>query len=227
MSRFDVGAMMAFDLETTGVDPKTCRIVTSAVVSLRSGQAPNKELRLADPGIEIPEAASAVHGITTEHAREHGAPHDQVLAETIADIRRGWKDGFTLIVFNASYDLSVLHAHDPSFTVDGLVFDPHVIDKKYEKFIKGKGQRQLGATCARYNVRLDSAHDATEDALAAARLAWMMAKKWPELTEMDGDELMEMQAISSYEDRKSLYEYFRKQGRDVSDFNLNETWPMS
>lgn len=224
MSRFDVGAMMAFDLETTGTNPKECKIVTSALVSLRSGQQPVKELRLADPGVEIPEAASNVHGITTEMARKDGAPHDQVLAETIAGIRKGWSEGFTLIAFNAAYDLSVLHTQDPSFTVDGLVVDPFVIDKKFDKYRGGK--RTLGSVCEHYNVRLDAAHDATEDALAAARLAWMQAKKWPEIAEMDGDELMELQAISYYEDRKSLKDYFENKGRDISDFDLPQTWPM-
>src|SRR5699024_7334107 len=122
----------------------------------------------------------------------------------------------------ATYDLTVMLAQDPSFTIDGLVLDPFVIDQHFDQFRKGK--RTLEMTCEHYQVRLDSAHDATEDALAAARLAWVMAKKWPELTSMSGEELMEQQAIWYYERRQQLYEYFKTQGKEVSDFNFS--WPM-
>lgn len=223
MTSFDAGKMFAFDLETTGTDPHRCRIVTSALVRIDGGPPQATEL-LADPGVEIPEGAAAVHGITTEHARAHGRPHADVLAETIAAIRAAWRDGLTLVAFNASYDLTVLRSLEPSFTVDGLVFDPLVVDRARDQFRKGK--RTLGDVCAHYNVRLDNAHEATADALAAARLAWMMAKKvWPELSDMDGDELMEYQAVAHFESQRSLREYLRRQGRDVSDFRLS-AWPV-
>ena len=71
-----------FDLETTGPNPMTARIVTASLILLGPD---GTELRhgewLADPGVEIPEEAAAVHGITTEHAREHGAPLKQVVFE--------------------------------------------------------------------------------------------------------------------------------------------------
>ena len=223
MTTFDAGKMFAFDLETTGTNPHECRIVTSALVRIDGGAPQAKEL-LADPGVEIPEAAAAVHGITTEHARAHGRPHDEVLAETIAEIRRAWHDGLTLVAYNAAYDLTVLRSREPSFTVDGLVFDPLVIDRDRDRYRKGK--RTLGNVCEHYHVRLDNAHEATADALAAARLAWMMSKKvWPELAAMDGDELMEYQAVAHFENQRGLRDYLVKQGRDVSDFRIS-AWPI-
>ena len=39
---------------------------------------------LADPGVEIPLQASAVHGITTERARAEGRPAAEVVAEIVA-----------------------------------------------------------------------------------------------------------------------------------------------
>ncbi|MBV7295132.1 3'-5' exonuclease [Corynebacterium sp. TAE3-ERU12] len=223
MSRFDVAKMVAFDLETTGTDPLSCKIVTSALVRLTSGK-PQSLAMLADPGVEIPEAAAKVHGITTEKARAEGQPHDEVLQRTIAALRSSWQEGYTAIIYNAAYDLSVLHALDPTFTVDGLVVDPFVLDKKFTPRVKGAGQRKLGPTCERYGVRLDNAHDATEDSLAAARLAWVMAKKHPEITEMDGDELMEMQAIIAYEQAKSFREYLQSQGKSGAD--VDGSWPL-
>ena len=73
---------MGFDTETTGVRALKDRLVTAALVlridgaSYRSGvSAPDQVATwLTDPGIEIPEQATAVHGITTEQARRDGRP---------------------------------------------------------------------------------------------------------------------------------------------------------
>ena len=78
---------MGFDTETTGVRALKDRLVTAALVlridgaSYRSGvSAPDQVATwLTDPGIEIPEQATAVHGITTEQARRDGRPIEQVL----------------------------------------------------------------------------------------------------------------------------------------------------
>lgn len=218
---FDPSHMLSFDLETTGVDPQTAKIVTSALVSIRGKERDDLEM-LADPGIEIPEQASAVHGITTEYAREHGKPHDEVLAETIRRIRQGWEGGATLIVYNATYDLSILRALEPSFTVDGPVFDPFVVDKEKNKFRKGK--RTLENVCAHYNVPLDNAHEATADAVAAARVAWKLTREFPELVEMTSDELTLAQSTWYYQSQVELQAWFEKQGKNTS---VNNNWPFA
>lgn len=218
---FDPAHMLSFDLETTGVDPKTARIVTSALVTIKGRERNDIEM-LADPGVEIPQQASDVHGITTEYAREHGQDHDEVLAKTIEGIREAWRAGATLIVYNAAYDLSVLRALEPSFTVDGPVFDPFVVDRAKDQYRKGK--RTLESVCEHYGVVLDNAHEATADAVAAARVAWMLARKYPEIVQMSTDELMLAQATWFYESQKSLQEWFQKKGKDVP---VNTAWPLA
>ena len=222
-TRFDPSHMLSFDLETTGTDPLTARIVTSALITINGSHRDDLEL-LADPGTEIPDGAAAVHGITTEYAREHGRPHDEVLAETVGRIRRGWSEGATLIVYNAAYDLTVLRTLDPTFTVDGPVFDPLVVDKAKDPYRKGK--RQLELVCEHYGVALDNAHEATADALAAARLAWKIARAFPEIGEMDADELMLRQATWNYEDKTGLKEYFLKKGFTDRAATVNTSWPL-
>lgn len=218
---FDASRMLSFDLETTSVNPKEARIVTSALVRI-DGRDVNAREMLADPGVPIPEEAAAVHGITTEKAQAEGRPHDEVLAETVSAIKQAWADGLTLIVYNAQYDLSVLRALTGDFTVDGPVFDPFVIDRVMDKFRKGK--RTLTDVSAHYGVEIGNAHEATADALAAARVAWKQVRKFPELTEMDMDELMEFQAVKWHEDRLSFKKYLEGKGRDASD--VSTAWPM-
>ena len=55
-----------FDTETTGIAPETTRIVSAHVSVLNpSGEVEDPTNWLIDCGIDIPEQATAVHGITT------------------------------------------------------------------------------------------------------------------------------------------------------------------
>ena len=219
---FDASRMLAFDLETTSANPKEARIVTSALVRI-DGRDVQKVEHLADPGIEIPQEATNVHGITTEKARAEGRPHEEVLKDTVEAIKAAWEDGLTLIVYNAAFDLTVLRSLTGDFTVTGPVYDPYVIDRVSDKWRKGK--RTLGAVCEHYSVELGNAHEATADALAAARVAWKQVRQhYPNLAQMDENELMEFQAVKWYEDRVAFKKYLEGKGRDASD--VSTAWPL-
>ena len=219
---FDASRMLAFDLETTSANPKDARIVTSALVRI-DGHDVQKVEHLADPGIEIPQAATDVHGITTEKAQAEGRPHEEVLKDTVDAIKAAWDDGLTLIVYNAPFDLTVLRSLTGDFTITGPVFDPYVIDRVSDKWRKGK--RTLGAVCEHYGVELGNAHEATADALAAARVAWKQVRQhYPNLAQMDENELMEFQAVKWYEDRVAFKKYLEGKGRDASD--VSTAWPL-
>ena len=219
---FDASRMLAFDLETTSANPKPARIVTSALVRI-DGRDVQKIEHLADPGIEIPQEATNVHGITTEKARAEGRPHEEVLKDTVEAIKTAWEDGLTLIVYNAAFDLTVLRSLTGDFTVTGPVYDPYVIDRVSDKWRKGK--RTLGAVCEHYGVELGNAHEATADALAAARVAWKQVRQhYPNLAQMEENELMEFQAVKWYEDRVAFKKYLEGKGRDASD--VSTAWPL-
>ncbi|BFL74288.1 3'-5' exonuclease [Corynebacterium pseudogenitalium] len=219
---FDASRMLAFDLETTSANPKQARIVTSALVRI-DGRDVQKIEHLANPGIEIPQEATNVHGITTEKARAEGRRHEDVLKDTVEAIKAAWEDGLTLIVYNAAFDLTVLRSLTGDFTVTGPVYDPYVIDRVSDKWRKGK--RTLGAVCEHYGVELGNAHEATADALAAARVAWKQVRQhYPNLAKMDENELMEFQAVKWYEDRVAFKKYLEGKGRDAS--NVSTAWPL-
>jgi hypothetical protein len=75
------GRLCAFDTESTGVDTSTDRIVSACVAFVGGGEPAEFHEFLIDPGIEIPDSATKIHGITTEHAREHGS--SRLLAGTL------------------------------------------------------------------------------------------------------------------------------------------------
>src|SRR6188768_347627 len=99
-----------FDLETTGIDVTSSRIVSAhvGVIGPDGTVIENREW-LAGPGIEIPLQASAVHGITTERARAEGRPAAEVVGEIVAALADLFSRDIAVVAYNAAYDLTLLH----------------------------------------------------------------------------------------------------------------------
>lgn len=214
-----------FDLETTGRDPQTARIVTASVVLVAPDGAVVSEWEwLADPGVEIPEAAAAVHGISTEKARAEGQAASAVVTELTAVLAELWGQGTPVLAFNAAYDLTVLaregERHGVPWVEPFPVLDPFILNKQVHKFRKGK--RTLGALCEEYGVVLDAAHSSAADALATERLAAAMAEKFAEL-QATASELHRAQIGWAAEQAASLQEYFRRRDPDAV---VEGTWPV-
>lgn len=172
--------LAVFDLETTGIDVESSRIVTATVAVLdAAGNVVERTDWLLDPGIEIPEGATNVHGITTEHALAHGRSAADGVAEIVDTIRALLARGLPLVAYNAPYDLTLLNRESmrhgiPPLVAPAPVVDPLVIDKGVDRYRKGK--RTLEVTSAFYGVSLDDAHDSGADAIAAGRVAQAIAK---------------------------------------------------
>lgn len=174
----------AFDLETTGRNSRSARIVTASIsVVDHGGQVIQEHEWLADPGVEIPLEASEVHGITTEKARSEGRPAADVTREVAAVLQELFDGGVPVIAFNASYDFTVLAAESARYGVPQLtrfpVLDPYIMNKQVDRYRKGK--RTLTALCEEYGVNLDNAHTSAADALATLRVLDAMAGKFPKL----------------------------------------------
>jgi DNA polymerase III subunit epsilon len=217
-----------FDLETTGVDVETSRIVSAHVGLLdASGAVVDRSDWLADPGIPIPEGASAVHGITTERARAEGRPAPQVVSEIVAALRALLDQGIPVVVYNAPYDLTLLrheaerHGIEP-LTAPSPIVDPLVIDKAVDRFRKGK--RTLVVAAEHYGVALDDAHDAGADAIAAGRVAQALARSFPDDLAIPAAELHALQVGWCAEQTESFVDYMRR-SRD-STFTASGAWPV-
>ncbi|UNK72325.1 exonuclease domain-containing protein [Microbacterium sp. H1-D42] len=217
-----------FDLETTGVDVTQDRIVTAHVGVLdRHGREIAARDWLADPGIPIPDGAAAVHGVSTEHARAHGRPAREVVAEVSEALAMLFSQSMPIVAYNASYDFSLL-AHEarrhglPELAAPQPVIDPLVIDKAHDRYRRGK--RTLSVVAEHYAVPLDAAHEAAADAIAAGRVALALAKEFP-LPE-SAFELHTQQIGWARDQAASLTEYFIKVGRLEPDEALDGSWPV-
>ncbi|MFE7763829.1 3'-5' exonuclease [Streptomyces sp. NPDC057438] len=224
--------LIGFDLETTGTDPREARIVTGAVIEVRDGERVGHREWLADPGVEIPEEAVAVHGITNARAVAEGRPADQV-ADAIADVLVSyWRTGVPVVAYNAAFDLSLLSAElrrhalpslrDRLGTDPAPVIDPYTIDRSVDRYRRGK--RNLEAVCGEYGVALDSAHDASADALAAARLARAIAQRHPKVAALGPAELHRRQ-IEWYAEWAADFQAFLRRKGDPEAV-VDAAWPL-
>ncbi|SFI34935.1 DNA polymerase-3 subunit epsilon [Microbacterium saccharophilum] len=221
-------AIGVFDLETTGVDVTTDRIVTAHVGLLDAdGGVVRAHGWLADPGVEIPAGATAVHGITTARARAEGRPAAAVVAEIVDALRALLDAGIPVVAYNAPYDFSLLK-HEalrhgiPPILDPAPVIDPLVLDKTYDRYRRGK--RTLEVVAAHYAVTLDGAHDAAADAIAAGRVAQALAARFalpPTVHELHTQQIGWARAQA-----ESLTEYFIRIGRLDAEDALDGSWPI-
>ncbi|NUP52306.1 MAG: DNA polymerase III subunit epsilon [Catenulispora sp.] len=180
--------MIALDTESTGIDIETDRIVSAAVIHVsRDGAKPKTWLSDVD-GMEIPEAATAVHGIPTEYARAHGRPAKEVTEEVLTALGDAVSAGLPIVGHNVVYDLSILDREarrhlgvgldnvlpmDRLRVIDTRVLDQHVLPRR-RRVSPTQGPRQLITVAAVYSLPWDekAAHGSEYDALMAARVAY-------------------------------------------------------
>ena len=220
------GPFLAYDCESTGTSVDVDRIVTATTVFLQPGAEPVVTSWLINPGVPIPAEATAVHGVTDDHAITYGRPPADVLLEIADTIEAAAREGVPVLAYNASFDLTMLdrELRRNSLTpIDPvLVLDPFVIDKAVDRY--RKGSRTLTTACEHYGVRHGGAHDATADALAAARVMWALARRYPAVGSRTLTELHDDQVRWAADQAASFRTYLIRQGR-TEDLPTGE-WPM-
>jgi len=151
------------DFETTGPDPETAIPVQIAVVHCALGDDEPRVVykTLVNPGVPIPEGASAVHHIVDADVVD--APSwPEVLPSLLAVL-----EGRVLAAYNLPYDWSILARGVRDADAGELPFgtlDPLVWAQVVHKYKAGK---KLVDVAARFGIEVD-AHDAAGDALATA-----------------------------------------------------------
>ncbi len=156
--------LAVLDLETTGVDPAADRVVEVAVLTLLPGGKHELFHRRIHPGVPIPPAASAVHGITD--ADVIGSPTFAAVApELFATLHGSDLAGFGI----ASFDLPLLAAEFARVRLPFRVAGRRVIDVL--ALYRRCHPRDLTSAVREYLGRDHAdAHSAVADARATAEV---------------------------------------------------------
>lgn len=221
MNNFANLRRLAWDTETTGVNPAEARIVTAAIVVRGGGQPDRTFSWLINPQVPIPPEATAVHGIDDARAQAEGIDPWVALDEIADLLASAIRKRLPVIAFNQAFDWSVLHyelvRHDLTTMEERLdytdpitLIDPHVLDKQLVTRLRGAGQRKLKPTCGRYGITLDDWHTAEADALAALMLADAQMQQHPQLLDMGPVQLYRAQRTWRAEQQAGLQEWLRR-----------------
>lgn len=224
------GRLALFDLETTGVDCHRDRIVTAAIIYAGGGAPTVTADWLINPGIPIPDGAAAIHGVTNDIAAAGDDPK-QAVYDITCNLLELADDGTPIVGHNVTYDLTMLVAecvrhghHEAAARLRSIspVVDTFVLDKVVDTY--RKGSRKLVDVTKHYGVTLtaEQAHGAAADALAAGRLAWCIAQKYPDVR-IPLAELHALQVRAKREQSESFGRYLVRQGKTD---DVSRDWPI-
>ncbi len=154
---------IVLDTETTGLDPKSHRIVELACIELVNHLPTGAKLhKLVDPEMDIPAESAAIHGIT--NAKVKGAP---VFAEIASEFLEFIGDA-KLVIHNAEFDVGFLNGElvrlgFPKIPINRAIDTVQIARKKFPG-----APASLDALCKRFGV--DNAHRTLHGALLDADL---------------------------------------------------------
>ncbi|MDE0142221.1 MAG: exonuclease domain-containing protein [Caldilineaceae bacterium] len=152
---------VAFDLETTGLNPKRDAIIEFGAVRFQSGRPREYFSSCINPGRPLPVRIQQITGIRPADVAD--APSiDDLLPEIIDFLGNGAQ---AVVAHSAGFDVSFLRAA-------GLKLNAPVLDT-YELatiLLPGQDSYSLGELCRSLEIPLTSAHRASHDAEATAEL---------------------------------------------------------
>jgi DNA polymerase-3 subunit epsilon len=167
--------LVFFDLETTGINIATDRIVEISILKVNPDGTEEKYTQRVNPIVEIPKEASDIHGITNEDVINE--PTFKEIAQKVSDMIKGCD----LAGFNSNrFDIPLLAEEMLRSDVDFDMKNRLAID--VQTIFHKKEQRTLSAGYQFYcNKDLENAHSAEADTLATYEILKAQLDKYDDL----------------------------------------------
>ena len=153
-----VADYVVFDLETTGISPKTDEVVEISAVKVEHGKVTDEFSTLVNPKRRIPYGASRVNGITDDMVAE--APFfEQVLEEFLEFI-----EGFVLVGHNiARFDMNFLYRDVEKYFERSLPNDYIDTLQMARRELPNLEHHRLTDLAEYYGISAEGAHRALND----------------------------------------------------------------
>jgi len=163
------------DLETTGVNLATDRIIEIAIVKVLPDGKRSAKRKLLNPQMPIPKQSSDIHGITNEMVKD--APTFKEVAQELKQML----DGCDIAGYNSNrFDIPMLVEEFLRAEVDFDMKGRRLID--VQNIFHKMEQRTLSAAYKFYcNKILDGAHSAEIDATATHEILIAQLERYPDL----------------------------------------------
>lgn len=160
-----INEYIVIDLETTGLDPTTDKIIEVAAVKIKRSLVVDEFSALIDPQVSVSEEISALTGI--DDSMLHGQPKIEEIIPALKD----FIGASTIIAHNAPFDSAFL---EPYLQSGGTWLDSVVLA---QVAYPAAGRYSLEKLTDMLGIANDSAHRAFSDALATAELFLAIKKR--------------------------------------------------
>ncbi|HEX4373189.1 MAG TPA: 3'-5' exonuclease [Puia sp.] len=212
-------ALAVIDLETTGVNLASDRIIEIAIVKIMPDGSKIVKRKLLHPEMPIPAASSAVHGITDEMVKN--APTFKQVANEL----KQFIENCDLAGYNSNrFDIPLLAEE---FLRIGMDFDckgRRLVD--VQKIFHQMEQRTLSAAYKFYCEKtLEDAHSAEADATATWEVLEAQLVKYPQLGDnidsilkfLGDEQIVDFARRFAFENGVEIFNFGKYKGRAVAE----------
>ncbi len=206
------------DLETTGINITTDRIVEIAIVKILQDGEKQVKRKLINPLIPIPQSSSDIHGITDVMVKD--APSFKQVANEI----KQFIEGSDLGGYNSNrFDIPMLLEEFLRVGIDYTLEGKRLVD--VQKVFHMMEQRTLGAAYKFYCQKtLEGAHGAEADATATWEVLEAQIERYPQI----GDTVESIVKFTGEDDIVDLARRFVKEkGIEVFNFGKHKGKPVA
>lgn len=212
------------DLETTGINLGTDRIVEIAIVKILTDGTRSIKRKLINPEMPIPKASSDIHGITDEMVKD--APAFKQVAHELKQML----DGCDLAGYNSNrFDIPLLMEEFLRAQVDFDMKNRKLLD--VQNIFHKMEPRTLSAAYRFYcNKTLEGAHSAEVDATATYEILEAQVEKYPDLGQsvesilkvLGEDQVVDFARRFVMENGIEVFNFGKYKGRPVADVLKSE-----
>ena len=212
------------DLETTGINLSTDRIVEIAIVKVLTDGTKSIKRKIINPGMPIPKASSDVHGITDDMVKD--APAFKQVANELKQVL----DSCDIAGYNSNrFDIPLLMEEFLRVEVDFDMRGRKLLD--VQKIFHLMEQRTLSAAYKFYcNKNLEGAHGAEVDASATYEILEAQLNRYPVLGNtvdsvlkaIGDDVIVDFARRFIMENGVEVFNFGKHKGRPVADVLKSE-----
>lgn len=157
------GSYVVFDIETTGLSPKECKITEIGAIKIKKGEVCDRFSQLINPEVPIPPNITELTGITNDMVS------DKPNIEEVLPRFLEFCSGCAVVAHNASFDCGFIRYNATEL---GLEFHNKTLDtlRISRELFPNERKHSLDAVCKRMGVSLENHHRAVDDATATAEI---------------------------------------------------------
>ena len=212
--------LAVIDIEATGSNTTTDRIVEIAIVKYLPDGSRTIKRKIINPQMPIPQAIVDIHGITDDMVKD--APTFKQAAHEIKQML----DGCDMVCYNAyRLDIPMLMEEFIRAEVDFDLKNRKLVD--VQKIFHTMEQRTLAAAYKFYcNKILEGAHGAEVDAAATAEILFAQIERYPQLgTSLETiikavgeDNIIDFARRLAYDEKGvEVFNFGKHKGRPIAD----------